>query len=272
MTFTMKPIFLLILLFLSCNTGKLDVIAEIDNEIDEASALEIVKGSNLLWTIEDAGNKNYLFGLDYKGHIKKKIKITNAKNTDWEDLTSDNLGNIYIGDFGNNSKKRKKFLIYKVRIDTLTTNKAIAEEISFTMPKKEKSEDFESFFLLENNFYIFSKNQNKSLLLKVPNKIGTHTAKLVTKFKLDGKQTKVTSAAISPDKKTIVLLNHDKLWKVNNFKSNNFFKGDIKEIKFEHNSQKEGICFKNNSTVYISDERGNNNASYIYAIDINKND
>ena len=77
---------------------------------------------------------------------------------------------------------------------------------------------------------------------------------------------------ISPDKKTIVLLNHDKLWKVNNFKSNNFFKGDIKEIKFEHNSQKEGICFKNNSTVYISDERGNNNASYIYAIDINKND
>ena len=91
MTFTMKPIFLLILLFLSCNTGKLDVIAEIDNEIDEASALETVEGSNLLWTIEDAGNKNYLFGLDYKGHVKRKIKITNVKNTDWEDLTADNL-------------------------------------------------------------------------------------------------------------------------------------------------------------------------------------
>ena len=135
MTFTMKPIFILILLCLSCNTGKLDVIAEIDNEIDEASALETVKGSNLLWTIEDAGNKNYLFGLDHKGHINKKIKITNAKNIDWEDLTSDNLGNIYIGDFGNNSKKRKKFLIYKVRIDTLTANKAIAEVISFKMPK-----------------------------------------------------------------------------------------------------------------------------------------
>lgn len=269
MTFTMKPIFILIILSFSCNTGKLDVIAEIDNDIDEASALEILKGSKLLWTIEDAGNKKFLYGLNSKGHIKKKIKITNAKNIDWEDLTSDNYGNIYIGDFGNNNKKRKKFTIYKVKVDTLTTNNAIAEEIIFTMPKKEKSEDFESFFLLENDFYIFSKNQNKSLLLKVPNKTGTHTAKLITKFELDGKQTKITSAAISPNKKTVVLLNHDKLWMINNFKSNNFFKGDITEVKFDHDSQKEGICFKDNSTVYISDERGKNNASYIYAININ---
>lgn len=268
MTFTLKPIFILTLLFLSCNTGKLDIVASIDNKIDEASALEIVKGSNLLWTIEDAGNKNHLFGLNYKGNIKKKIKITNAKNTDWEDLTSDTLGNIYIGDFGNNSKKRKNLTIYKVNIDTLTTNTTTAKTISFTLPRNLEPEDFESFFLLKNNFYIFSKNQKKNLLLKVPNKVGSHTAELITKFKLDGKQTKVTSAAISPDKKTIALLNHDKLWKITNFKSDNFFEGDIEELKFEHNSQKEGICFKDDNTVYISDERSKNKASYIYSFNL----
>jgi hypothetical protein len=269
MTFTMKPIFILVLLFLSCNTGRLDIVAEVDNDIDESSALEIVKGSDLLWTVEDAGNKNFLFGLDQKGKIKKKIKITNVKNIDWEDLTSDNAGHIYIGDFGNNSKKRKNLAIYKVKIDTLTGNKTTAEEIIFTMPKKIKPEDFESFFLLQNNFYIFSKNQKKNLLLKVPNEIGSHTAILLDKFELDGKQTKVTSAAISPDKKTVVLLNHDKLWKISNFKSDTFFKGDIEVLKFDHTSQKEGICFKDENTVYISDERSKSNSSYIYSFNIN---
>lgn len=268
MTFTLKPIFILTLLLLSCNTGKLDIVASIDNSINEASALEIVSGSNLLWTIEDAGNKNYLFGLSYKGNIKKKITITNAKNTDWEDLTSDTLGNIYIGDFGNNTKKRKKFTIYKVRVDTITANKTLAEAINFTLPKKIESEDFESFFLLKNNFYIFSKNHHKSLLIKVPNKAGTHTAELITTFKLDDKQTKLTSAAISSDKKTVVLLNHDKLWKLTNYESDNFFEGDIQELKFEHNSQKEGICFKDKNTVYISDERTKKSGSYIYSFNI----
>ncbi|GGZ79989.1 hypothetical protein [Algibacter mikhailovii] len=265
MTFTMKSIFILLLLLLSCNTGDLNVIAEIDNEVDESSALEIVQGSNLLWTIEDAGNKNYLYGLNNKGKVKKKIKITNSKNIDWEDLTSDNSANIYIGDFGNNAKKREKFTIYKVNIDTLTTNKTTAKKIHFTTPKDVKSEDYESFFLLNNNFYIFSKNHKTSLLLKVPNKIGSHKAELITKFKLDGKSTKVTAAAISPNKKTIVLLNHDKLWKITNFLSENFFEGDIEKHDFNHSSQKEGICFKDEHTVYISDERNKANVSYIYS-------
>ena len=40
--------------------------------------------------------------------------FTNALNIDWEDLTSDSIGNIYIGDFGDNKKERKTYVIYKV--------------------------------------------------------------------------------------------------------------------------------------------------------------
>lgn len=269
MTSILKPIFILTLLFLSCNTGKLKIVSSIDNEIDESSALEIVKGSNLFWTIEDSGNKNFLFGLNKNGIISKKIRITNAKNKDWEDLTSDSHGNIYIGDFGNNNKKRKVFTIYKVKSKHLSLNETEAEIINFELPKAIKSEDFEAFFLLDGNFYIFSKNHKKSILLKVPNKTGTHKAKLITQFKLEGKQTRITAADISPNKSTIVLLNHDKLWKITNFKSDNFFKGDIKKLNFEHSSQKEGVCFKNENTVYISDERGKSNTSYIYVFNIN---
>ncbi|MGB6269464.1 MAG: hypothetical protein WBF67_10695 [Olleya sp.] len=90
MTFPLKPIFVSALLFLSCSTGKLTLVGLIDSDLDEASAAQMVNGSDLIWTIEDAGNKNNVYGMDLKANIIKDIDIGNVKNEDWEDLASDN--------------------------------------------------------------------------------------------------------------------------------------------------------------------------------------
>lgn len=250
------------LFFTSCDAGKLNVVADLPNSLKEASAVEILPNSDLIWVIEDAGNKNNIYGLNTKGKIVKDIDISNASNIDWEDLTSDHLGNLYIGDFGNNSKNRDDFTIYKV--SSFDKDKTTAERIIFSLPKDMKSKDFEAFFLLNNHFYIFSKENKSSVLIKVPNKTGKHTAELVTDFNLKGKHHKITSADISDDGKTIVLLNHDKLWKITHFKEDAFFKGTIEKWPFKHDSQKEGICFINNSTVYITDERNKGEGGNLY--------
>lgn len=266
MTSTLKLVLLFACLFLSCNTGKLNVIADLPNSLKEASAIEAVMGSNLLWTIEDSGNKNNIYGLDLKGNIVKDIDVSNSSNIDWEDLTSDNKGNLYIGDFGNNSKNRDDFTIYK--ISNLKDDETTAERINFILPKKVNSEDFEAFFLLNNYFYIFSKENKSCLLLKVPNVIGKHTAELITDFKLKGKRVKITSAAVNKSGNTIVLLNHDKLWKITGFETDNFFEGNIEALEFKHTSQKEGVCFKNNLTVYITDEKNKNEGGNLYEFEI----
>jgi hypothetical protein len=258
---------LIILLFLtSCDTGKLTVIADLPINLKEISAAETLPNSDLIWVIEDKGNKNNIYGINARGKIIKDIDVSNASNIDWEDLTSDRLGNLYIGDFGNNSKNRDDFTIYKVA--NLQDDNATAEQINFTLPKDMKSEDFEGFFIMNGYFYIFSKENKTSKLIKVPNQIGKHTAKLVSYFNLDGKHHKITSADISDDGKTIVLLKHDKLWKISNFKGDHFFEGTIVELKFDHNSQKEGICFVNNSTVYITDERSHGKGGNLYEFKI----
>ncbi|WP_298555524.1 hypothetical protein [uncultured Algibacter sp.] len=261
---------LLILFFLiisSCKTENLIVIADLPNSLKEASAIEKITNSNLLWTIEDSGNKNNIYGLNLKGKIIKDIDINNSSNIDWEDLTSDNQGNLYIGDFGNNSKNRDDFTIYKV--SNFNTNKTEAQRINFILPKKVKPKDFEAFFLFKDYFYLFSKENKSSMLFKVPNQVGLHTATLIKAFNLDGKNHRITSADISKDGKTIVLLNHNKLWKITNFKNDLFFEGKIQELKFDHNSQKEGVCFKNNSSVYITDERTKNKGGNLYKFNIN---
>ncbi|WP_397363727.1 hypothetical protein [Olleya sp. R77988] len=269
MTFPLKPILVLGLLLMSCSTGKLTVVGSIDGDLDEVSAAQLVSNSDLIWTIEDAGNKNNVYGLNLKGNIVKDIDISNAKNIDWEDLTTDNKGSLYIGDFGNNSRKRKTFFIYKVENIANIKNKTEAKTITFTLPENIKSEDFEAFFLWKDYFYIFSKTHKKTMLLKVPNQIGNHVATFITEYKLKGKDTRVTSADISPDGKTVILLNHDKIWKLSNFKIDNFFEGNVKNIPLNHDSQKEGICFKNNTSIYITDEDSGKEDNKIYLLKLN---
>ncbi len=254
------------LFFISCDTGKLNVVADIPKHLTEVSGNEIIAGSELIWMIEDSGNKNHVYGLDTKGTIKRDITVVNAENRDWEDLASDAYGNLYIGDFGNNSKKRKQFTIYKISNPANSGDSVSAEIINFELPKDQKSENFEGFFIHQNSFYIFSKSSKNCVMYKVPNATGSHVAEYAAELSFKGKNTKVTSADISQDGKTVVLLNHDKAWKLTGYTGDNFFDGNIEPLTFEHDSQKEGICFANNSTLLITDESVGVLGSNIYSI------
>lgn len=263
MTFSLKPIVFLSLVLFSFKIGKLDILTSIDNTLEEVSAIALVKQSNLYWVIEDAGNKNNLYALNSKGKIEKTITISNAKNVDWEDLTTDSVGNIYIGDFGNNKRKRKEFTIYKVsNTKTIGKNaKAEAEILTFTLPKNIKSEDFESFFLWNDCFYLFSKNHKHTNIFRLENKTGTQVAQLISTHKFKGKDNRITSADISKDGKTVILLNHEKIWQLSNFQGEYFFEGTVKSLNLKHDSQKEGIAFLNNKTIIITDETNKNDGN-----------
>lgn len=245
---------------------KIQVVGDINEKLSEVSAVETVTNSSLLWVIEDSGNSTNVFGLDKKGTIEKEIKVDEVENDDWEDLTSDAMGNLYIGDFGNNSEKRKVFRILKLENINSSTDLSKASFINFTLPKGVKSKDFEAFFLFKKNFYIFSKERKKAFFIKVPNTIGNHVATVVGKYYLKGKNAEVTSADISDDGETIILLNHNRVWKLTNFEGENFFGGKIEPIDLGHNSQKEGICFKSDSELYITDECDKSEGGNIYSL------
>ncbi|NNC70926.1 MAG: hypothetical protein HKN90_08910 [Flavobacteriaceae bacterium] len=243
-------------------------MTSVPKDLKEVSALERTDHTNLFWMIQDAGNENKLYGLNEHGSIEKTIEIEGIENNDWEDLTADTFGNIFIGDFGNNSRNRKVFSIYKIAASDLQKNSAKPIRTVFTLPKKMKSEDFEAFFIFNDHFYIFSKRNKKTTVIKVPNKPGKHKASFVTSVKLKGKKTKITSADISSDHKTVILLNHNRVWRLTDFDGDQFFEGKMTRHNFNYKSQKEGICFKNDTTLYISDERKKRKGGRVYLFNI----
>ena len=88
-------------------------------------------------------------------------------------------------------------------------------------------------------------------------------------FNLEGNNNKITSADINDDGKQIVLLTDDKLWHLYPKDSLSFFSGEIERKSFEYRSQNEGICFQNDSIVYIMDERNGHKGGNIYKFKLN---
>lgn len=270
-------------ILLSCSSKSQDIpVITTKIKLKEASAVEVVKNSDLAWVIEDSGNKNVVYGLDAKGKIAQVILVENAKNVDWEDLTSDESGNLYIGDFGNNDNIRKDLCIYKIDASSLKNSTANAtSKISFYYPNQKefppkKSElfyDSESFFEYKGNFYIFSKNRSKGfdgtvLVYKVPNKPGNHAAQFLGEFiSCDSYQKcAITSADISPDGKKIVLLSSNKVWVLSDYKNDDFLKGKMEIFELNDVTQKEGICFKDDKTLLIVDEKSKKTGGNLYEI------
>jgi len=110
---------------------------KLPSELSEISGLEKISDS-LLIAINDGGNEPILFFLDLKGTITRKVRVSNASNTDWEALVIDEKY-VYIGDFGNNMNERKDLCIYRVnRQDIATLNEVTAEKMSISY--KEQTE------------------------------------------------------------------------------------------------------------------------------------
>ena len=253
--------------------------------LSEISGIEFDKDGNL-WAINDSGNSTEIHQIDSLGKVNRSIKITNAKNIDWEDLTQDDFGHFFIGDFGNNNNERRDLTVYKIEnpidIKTAETEAEIIRFKFFDQDLKNTSDsiknfDLEAFVFYKGRLYLFTKNRTKPFdgftnLYRMEDYASNQKAKKVSRFKTcqAGKyQCWITSAALSPDRKKLALLGSNKIWIFKNWKEDDFFSGELKEIDLGLITQKEAITFLNDSLLVIADEnyKGIGGNIYTYTID-----
>ncbi|MBU2995521.1 hypothetical protein KO500_03715 [Cellulophaga baltica] len=281
----MKSITILATLILSScsNYGQLKIITELPNKIGENSGIAYY-GNDRAWFIEDHGNEDVLYQVSFNGELTKEFKVKNATNSDWEDLTTDDRGNIYIADLGNNQNKRDDLVIYKLpnpenepgdHIDAEKIHINYPEQKKFPPKKKDLIYDSEAIFYNNNYIYIITKNRSnpfsgKALIYKVPAEKGTYDAELIGNFTpcKTAASCKVTAAAISPSGKKVVLLGYGYLWIFTDFKSENFTTGTLETIDLGTSTQLESVCFKDEKTLLISDEERGKTGQNLYSFSL----
>ncbi len=282
----MKILFIFLGIFLlnTCsNEGELTLITKLPKKLTENSGIVSFNDSTA-WFIEDSGNSDNIYKTDFQGNIIQQFDIKNEKNNDWEDLTKDHLNNTYIGDFGNNHNKRKNLVIYKLpNIEIEKGDKINVEKIEFSYPEQKdfppKKEhqvfDAEAFFHAQGYLYIFTKNRahpftGETWIYRVPDQKGTYEAELLGTLFInnDWKTGQVTSADISPDGKTIVLLTNGKLYTFTNFTLENLTQATKTEIDLGVRTQLESVCFINATQLLLSDEERENTGRNLYSYQI----
>lgn len=285
-----NKIVLIALCFLYSNTKAqivpLNNIGNITNVLSESSGITYI-APNRLYTHNDSGGNDEIYELDTLGNLIRTITINSANNSDWEDVTKDDLNNIYIGDFGNNNNDRTNLRIYKIPSPTsFSGNSVTAALISFNYPDQtmfppspsKRNYDAEGFIWFNDSLYIFTKNRTAPFngyckMYKIPAAPGNYTAVLCDSILLCNTAQSdcwVTSAALSPDKTHLALLNNNKIWWFSCFEGTHFFDGSRATATLSSATQKEGITFKNNHQVYITDElnTADNSGGNLYKADL----
>ncbi|MGB5819722.1 MAG: hypothetical protein WBG90_09580 [Saonia sp.] len=277
--------FLVFSCLLSCsNYGQLTYIAKLPKKLKENSGIVSFEKSTV-WIVEDNGNQDEIYQVDLNGKLLKELKVKNAKNRDWEDLTKDNQGNLYIADFGNNANKREDLVVYKTpnpeiekgdKIDAVAIRFNYPEQKDFPPEKDSLFFDAEALFYHDNYLYIITKNRatpftGEALVYKIPSEKGTYEAQYVSKFIpcTTQKICEVTAADISPDGKKIAVLGYGKLWIFTDFTMTDFTKGKMKTIDLGATTQLESVCFLDDTTLLLSDEQRAGTGRNLYSFQLN---
>lgn len=256
-------------------------ISELPSELRENSGIIIY--DDLIWTFNDSGGKNKIYGIDLSGEIKKEVEIEDAKNVDWEDIAQDKK-HIYIGDFGNNAGTRDNQIIYKIEkkdINKKKTQKVKSKKIKFQFKDQNDFKisnrntpfDCEAMIIFNDTLYIFTKDRSDrtTTVYKMSKKKGDYKISPLNKFNVDGL---VTGADISPDKTKLALIGHKYfvpiLWIFSDFEGDDFFRGDKIHSKMEtiSRAQTEGICFMGNDSLLISCEQTGAFNQQVFLIDL----
>ncbi len=113
----------LLFFFVACATPKIDPssyrVGFLESKtIDEASGLAASRRHpEILWTINDSGDRPVLYALSTKGAYAGKIHIDDAQNRDWEDLAAFRYGKkpyLVVGDVGDNAARRDYCTLYVI--------------------------------------------------------------------------------------------------------------------------------------------------------------
>ena len=107
-----------------------------DTRIKESSGLaRSLRHDGIFWTHNDSGGEPCVFAIDLQGRTRAKVRLREAVNFDWEDMTSglDENGApcLFVGDIGDNLFIRRSVQVYRIPEPDITpAGQPAAETIS----------------------------------------------------------------------------------------------------------------------------------------------
>jgi hypothetical protein len=216
------------------------------------------KYPGIYWTHNDKGNLPNLFAIDDKGKLIAEFRVS-ANNDDWEDIATDDVGNLYIGRIGNNEGRFDEVTVYRIPEPdmerTRTRPGRAAPDKTWRIKYPTKPFDAESLFIHKGFGYVIDKRndgKNASLYRFPLEGAEQVTLEQVTTLPIDAP---VTAADISADGNRLAVLCTEGLYLFTiNGDPSAVGKADPVKIRYK-DTNIEGCCFTPNGILVTSESR-----------------
>ena len=142
--------------------------------IREASGLAASRRyEDQLWVLNDGGNAPLLYAVGIDGSDRGEVKISGAKNRDWEDMASfvwDGKPYLLIADIGDNQAKRERCYLYFVHEPEMpgTVSVPVARTIKFIYEDGPRDAESVAVDVPGKRILILTKRDDPPVLYELP--------------------------------------------------------------------------------------------------------
>jgi hypothetical protein len=162
---------------------------------------------NVFWTHNDSNNPEVLYAITRNGALIGKWRVPGVRMADWEDITFDEAGDLLLADTGDNRLWRRHVGVHRIKEpDPAKGDGTVAIEQTWLLSYPKGPRNAESIFVLGRYAYLITKRVGAfAEVYRFP--LSTNTNEVVLELIAElNVGSRVTSAALSPDKKTLALL------------------------------------------------------------------
>ena len=251
-------------LSLNSEAAKLEPYARITGiGIRECSGIVKSRQTNeIFWVHNDSSGGSQIFAVHKNGSFLAAFP-TRFSNIDWEDIATDNSGNLYLGDFGNFNNRRRDLAIHLLKepltlqpssqIGGTTFRFEYPDQKEF--PPKRRIYDCEALFWASGDLFLLTKSLGDTITrlyffesLKA-NEV--NRPKLIGEFDIGPR---VTGADASPDGQRLAVLTTASVWVFERPEdSRNYLQGFATTMRIQA-GQCEAICWDDEGTLIIANE------------------
>jgi hypothetical protein len=243
--------------------------------LDESSGLVASQSyPGIFWTMND-GSGPYLYAFDRSGKKRARVRVRNATAYDWEDLAlargSDGRWSIYIGDIGDNGRKRKSLVVYRIEEPTLgATSSGPADVFRFRYP--DGPHDAEALLVhpRSGDLYIVTKAKGldpQTRVYKAASPLSTSRTTVLSHVAdiplpsgsiLSMLAGRVTGGSISPDGKRVIICDYERGWEaiVPGTKFDAVWTSEWIPLDLGSRSQGEAVAYRHDGKAVLATSEG----------------
>jgi hypothetical protein len=234
-----------------------------DRSIVESSGLaRSTYDRGLLWTHNDSGGNPRVFAVGGNGRTRATVTLRGAKARDWEDIAAGPGRHLWVGDIGNNAKRRSVITAYRFTEPKRLKKSMSLRATSFDLRYPDGKHNAEGIMVhpKTGRLYVVSKSTRGGAVYRAPKRLSSSKVNKMKRVMSVPK--KVTAASFSPDGKSFVVGNYSKAWI---YKS---FGGHGRQIDKPSLRQGESIEYsRNGRTIFMGSE---GRRSPIYAVTVRR--